>query len=88
MWSSESETLDQLLGGCMPLTLIRELYPDDAAFRRGILGLLRCGDVRLLSTDQAEVPQWRWRELFKGSMVPTLATFILDITDQGAERVA
>jgi hypothetical protein len=43
MSSPELETLDQLLGGDLPLTTIRELYPNDAAFLQGVLGLLKSG---------------------------------------------
>jgi len=39
--SPELETLDQLLGGPMPLPVIRRLYPDYRAFANGTLALLR-----------------------------------------------
>jgi len=89
MLSPELETLDQLVCGGMPLTIIRRLYPDDGTFMRGVLGLLRNGDVRLLSSEQTEVQQWRWRELFiEGTVIAALGTLWLDITDQGAKRIA
>ena len=47
-WSSEMETLDQLMGGDMPLKVIRSVFPSAADFSRGIGGLLTNGDVRLL----------------------------------------
>lgn len=83
----ELETLDQLLCGDLPLKVIQELYPDADHFRRAVLGLLSCGDVRLLSMDQSEVPTWRWRELFvEGAVVDELPSLKLSITPQGARR--
>lgn len=41
--SPELETLDQLAGGDMPLSLIHGLYPDDAGFICGLSGLLKGG---------------------------------------------
>src|SRR5437016_3013604 len=64
MSSPESEMLDQLLSGDMPLAIIRTVYADDAAFLKGIHGLLTCGNVRLLAVGQIEVPHWRWHSLF------------------------
>lgn len=85
--SPERETLDQLLGGDMPLKIIRRLYPDDTAFADGIQGLLRNGDVRLLS-EGAEVPQYRWRDLFEvGGDARELARLELSLTEQGARLV-
>jgi hypothetical protein len=84
----ELETLDQLVGGDLPLKIIRGLYPDAEAFRRGVLGLLSCGDVLLLMIDRTEVPKWRWRELFvEGMVMDELGNMRLTITDQGARRI-
>jgi hypothetical protein len=86
--SVELETLDQLAGGDLRLSIIRRLYPDDKAFSRGVLGLLSCCDVRLLTADAIEVPAWRWRELFvEGSVLKELDRYWLTITDQGGEKV-
>ena len=84
--SPEIETLDQLICGCMTLQIIRRVYPDDNAFAVGIHGLLRNGDVRLLS-EGAEVPQWRWRELFEDGGWRELSRLELTLTEQGARRV-
>jgi hypothetical protein len=46
MYPPELETLDQLLGGDMPLTVIATLYSTPDAFRKGVQGLLSCGDDR------------------------------------------
>ncbi len=86
--SAELETLDQLLGGDLSLKVVRGFYPDDKAFVIAIHAMLRNGDVQLLS-DGAEVPRWRWRELFEsGPVTQELLQFKLTVTDQGASRVA
>ena len=88
--SPELETLDQLLSGPLSLAIIRRIFPDSDAFMRGILGLLTSGDVRLLEKErQDEVPSWRWRKLFvEGSVIDKWDDLKLNITDQGANRVA
>ena len=88
MYSPEMETLDQLLGGDMPLTVIRGIYPDEASFLRGVLALLSSGDVRLLTQDNSETPPWRWRELFEeGRVIHDLKEFRLTVSPRGAQRV-
>jgi len=87
--SPELETLDQLLGGELSLAIIRQVYPSAEAFMQGTLGLLTSGDVRLFTLDQNEVPRWRWRELFvNGEVMEVLDSMKLEITDQGAKRIA
>jgi hypothetical protein len=87
--SAELETLDQLLGGELPLAVIRNLYPDVDAFTRGVLGLLSSGDVCLLMVDKTIVPRWRWRELFvDGAVMKELGGLNLRITAKGAHRIA
>ena len=89
MWSPELETLDQLLSGDLSLTVIRELYPDNDTFLRGVHSLLQAGDARLMSCKQLEVPKWRFRELFlKGTVFDELAQLVLQLTALGARRVA
>jgi hypothetical protein len=61
--SPELETLDQLLGGDLPLIIIKQLYADGAAFARGVQGLLDGGDVQLLSDDRVEVPRWQQHDI-------------------------
>jgi hypothetical protein len=85
----ELETLDQLLGGDLPLKVVRDLYADADHFRRGVLGLLSCGDVSLLNIDETEVPSWRWGELLCEDAVATeLANMKLRITANGTRRIA
>jgi hypothetical protein len=87
--SAELETLDQLLGGELCLVVIRNLYQDADAFRRGVFGLLSSGDVSLLIVDETIVPSWRWRELFvDGTVMNDLGNLNLKITVKGARRIA
>jgi hypothetical protein len=88
MASPELETLDQLLSGDLPLSVIRNLYPDDDAFISGVFGLLNCGDVRLFAAGRPDVPNWYWRELFvQKKILDKLADFQLGLSNQGAKRI-
>jgi hypothetical protein len=87
--SAEPEALDQLLGGELPLRVIRSLYPDADTFKRGVLALLTSGDVRLLMIDRTDVATWRWKDMFlNGSVMEELGNLNLKITQQGARRIA
>ena len=46
--SLELETLDQLLGGQMPVAVIRLIFPSDERFQQAMLGLLAGGDIELV----------------------------------------
>ncbi len=86
--SPELDTLDQL-GSDLPLTVIRQLYPDGHAFVQGILGLLSGGDVNLLTADQSVVPAWQWKKLLtENKITGELANIRLSITDQDARRIS
>ena len=86
--SAEIETLDQLLGGELRLSVVRQFYPSDERFCRGVLGLLQGGEVRLFDQGHAEVPSWRWRPLLeRGEALPELESFTLQVTPIGAARV-
>ena len=86
--SPELETLDQLLAGDLSLEIVSQLYPSAEEFRRGILGLLRCGDISLLTIEDATVPASRWRELFsEGKLMRELHHLKLHLTMQGANRI-
>jgi len=88
MYTPELETLDQLLGGDMPLTVIATLYSTADAFHKGVQGLLSCGDVLLLDAAGNSVPQWRWREIFApGSETEQLRHLRLRLTPEGARRI-
>ena len=89
MHSAELETLDQLLSSDMPLSVIAGIYPSPDACRNGLLGLLRDGDVTLLTADHSEIPQWQWRELFsQQNWLEALRDYRLRITAQGAKKLA
>jgi hypothetical protein len=82
--SPELETLDQLLGGDMPLAVIRQLYGDAAGFVRGLGGLLATGEVRLVAADGAAVPAWQWRETLAAD---PLLDMTVSLTPAGARRI-
>jgi hypothetical protein len=89
MHSPELESLDQLLGGDLRLKVIAKLFPSQAAFGLGVLGLLSCGDVILMTLDGGQIPHWRWRELFSdGTVFQQLDGLQLRITSQGPRKVA
>jgi len=86
--SPELETLDQLLGNDLPLGIVLRIYPDESAFKRGVLGLITGGDVNLFTNDDVEVPSWRYRELFDdGIVMLQMERMKLRITPQGARRI-
>lgn len=71
----------------MRLSVIRRLFDSDQHFARGMLGLLDNGDVRLLDSSRAEVPNWRWRTLFVDGDTNTVADYSLEITRPGIAKV-
>lgn len=83
--SPELETLDQLLGGDLPLAVVRGLYPDPTSFRAGILAQLATGDVELIGSDGKLVPKWRWREALESQESGKLR---VKLTKQGARTIA
>ena len=87
-YSPEVETLDQLLGGDMLLSLIRQVFPSDERFIQGIAGLLQDGDV-VLFDEGAEVPDWMVRALFRdGEVLVSLDRYTLHLTVAGARKIA
>lgn len=82
--SPELETLDQLIGGDLPLIVLRRFYSDDLGFNRGLSGLLRAGEVRL-SLDGMDVPEWRWREVLANP--DKWSTLRAHLTSFGARRI-
>ena len=81
--SSELETLDQLMGGDLPATVIRDLFPDDGSFIRAIEAMLEAGEIRLFGPDIGDVPKWQRRGILTNS--PGSAR--LAITDIGGRRI-
>lgn len=82
--SPELETLDQLLGGDMPLAVIRRVYSDAAHFSRGLAGLLAAGEVSLVAADGSVVPAWQWRVVLATDPPPSMA---VSLTPAGAQRI-
>ena len=89
MSSPEIETLDQLLGGELSLTVIRRLFPDQGTFAQGTMGLIATGDACLVASAGGDVPLWRCSELFADPrfLEKDLDKFQLRITDQGVRRI-
>jgi hypothetical protein len=86
--SPELETLDQLVGGDLSLSVVRQFFPNTPAFLRGVHGLLKSGDVRLIGANGSDIPDWRWRELFADGVALTAAApMFLSLTEQGAMRI-
>jgi hypothetical protein len=87
--SPELETLDQLLGCELSLGVISALFPSREEFEKSVLELLRNGDVLLINSEDKEVPNWRWRELFSDSGThQELESPRLKITPLGVRRIA
>lgn len=87
--SPELDVLDQLLGTDLPLDLIAKLFPDAERCRRAIQAMLMEGQIRIVDSEGAAIPEWRYRELqyqpaFWGSGTPYRAS----ITELGAKRVS
>lgn len=82
--SPELETLDQLLGGDLPVSVIRDLFADNDQFIHSITAILAAGEVRLLENGQQDVPQWRWLDALTTNPESTR----LIITETGARRIA
>ena len=81
--SPELGTLGQLLGGDLPLTVIRRLFPDRERFVGAVVAMLGAGEVRLLDADRRVIPRWRWRDVLLAE--PDIAR--LEITELGIRRI-
>lgn len=87
-YSTELETLDQLLGGDLPLSAIRTLFPNDDRFLDGVRSLLAEGEVRLITVEGRGVQEWETRTLFGNhKILQQLAQYRLVITPAGARRI-
>ena len=87
--SPELETLDQLLAGLLSLKTVLSVYPSESAFLRGVSGLLASGDVWLQLSNGSTLPDHEWRRVFRDrTVLNNLGNFQLEITDQGARRIA
>ena|SRR5580765_2298350 len=79
----ELETLDQLLGGDLPLPVIRGLFADQERFVLAIYAMLEAGETRLFEAGGADVPKWRWHDILCNNVPSTR----LAITKAGAKRI-
>lgn len=85
--SPELETLDQLLGGDMLLTIIYGLFPNHEHFCKAIVAMVQDGEVYLQATDGTEIPFWSLRLLLMKD-ITMLEGIRITITDKGAARIA
>jgi hypothetical protein len=82
------ETLDQLQGSDQKISVIRQVFESDERFVQGIAGLLREGDVVLL-TEGVVVPEWKVQALLRGGeILSNLGYYVLRLTHQGARKIA
>ena len=81
--SPELETLDQLLGGDLPLPVIRGLFADADRFARAITAMLDAGELRLVETGSGDVLKWQWREVLNANAASTRVA----ITKVGIKRI-
>jgi hypothetical protein len=86
--SPELEILDQLVGGDLPLTVIRGLFGDDERFVRALLAMLDAGEVQLLAADGTEFARWQWRAvLIPSSFTTAMNGSRVAITKVGGRRI-
>jgi hypothetical protein len=82
--SPELETLDQLLGGDLPLPVVRTFFGDGDRFVRAFTAMLEGGELRLVEADGTDVSKWRWREVLNATDPSTRVA----ITKAGTKRIA
>jgi hypothetical protein len=85
--SPELETLDQLCGDDMPLSIIRNLFDDQEHFCRAIFAMLKTGELRLFEREGDDIAPWRWREVLATSDQSEWKNIRIAITDLGAKRI-
>ncbi len=81
--SPELETLDQLLGGDLPVAVVRSFYPDDERFILATLAMLNAGEIALLDAERVEVLKWDWPRFLTKSHDRCR----LKLLDRGIERI-
>jgi len=77
MWAPELQVLDALSGDSMSLKLIVQLFADDERAKYALGAMLHGGEIRLIDSEGAEVPMWKWREIASASTFPE-SGFTLD----------
>ncbi|OAI53634.1 hypothetical protein AYO47_04370 [Planctomyces sp. SCGC AG-212-M04] len=88
--SPELETLDQLLGGDLPLSTIRLIFGDDRRFVRSISAMLNDGQVTLRTTVGKSIERWQWCRLLQNltAAAAAAASHWLSLTEVGARRLS
>ena len=81
--SPELETLDQLSGGDLSVSVIRSLLPNEDQFLRAIEAMLAAGEIRLTTADNTVVPKWQRRETLLSATDFTRVS----ITELGGRRI-
>jgi hypothetical protein len=84
--SPELETLDQLLGGDLPLSVVRQFFPSDDHFTCGLHSLLNGREIELLDARGLDVPMWRVTAFLEGRENLDDSTKVA-ITPTGIERI-
>jgi hypothetical protein len=85
--SPELQTLDQLLGGDLPLAIVRGFFDTDVRFAQAVAAMLHAGEVRLYA-DDIEVPSWQWGEVLANACARSgLTGARLAINEMGARRI-
>ena len=86
--SPELETLDQLSGQNLSLSIIRQLFSDDDHFLRAVLAMLQSGEIRILLGDGIEVPHWQTHDILVSELSEANSEIMLEITSIGAKRIS
>jgi hypothetical protein len=73
-----------LLGGDLPLPVVRCLFEDGDRCTNALTAMLEVGELRLLEADGTDVPKWRWREVLNANAASTRVA----ITKVGVKRIA
>ncbi|MDG3006722.1 hypothetical protein [Paludisphaera mucosa] len=85
--SPELETLDQLLGGELPLVVVRGFFDEGERFEKAMAAMLCVGEIRLL-IEGGEIPHRRWAELLAAARDQKCPAGVwIDITDAGIQRI-
>lgn len=82
--SPELEMLDQLLGGNLPVAVVRSCFTDDQRFVHAALLMLNAREIKLLDEDGTDIPKWKWSEILKSNT----GNPRVQITDGGVKRIA
>jgi hypothetical protein len=61
--SPELETLDQLLSDDLPITMIRQLFPDQPRFEHSIGMMLASGEIELIDSAGNVLSNWLWSKI-------------------------